>query len=136
MHEITAILGGRKQGMTHKAIKEYIDQGRKMSGTFKGQGISTNTIYRLLTRTEIQTKGHLKRGESYKRATEEAWYIYAKKKLQVSAIERTAKQIKDPEERKRFMKFARQQTERSKGRQYELEVGYEAETDEYYVVSN
>lgn len=126
MHEMTAILGGRKQGMTHKEIKEYIDQGRKMRGTFTGQGISTNTISRMLGRTHKV---------AFKKSTEKAWEIYAKRTVQRTNLERVADQIKDPKERKRFMRFARQQTERQKGRQYDLEVTYEAETDEYYVVS-
>lgn len=126
MHEMTAILGGRQSGMTHKEIKAYIDQGRKMRGTYTGQGISTNTVSRLLGRTHKVT---------FKAATEKAWYIYAKKSVQKSHMERVADQIKDPKEQARFMKFARQQLERSKGRQYELEVGYDAETDEYNIES-
>lgn len=126
MHEMEMIRGGRAQGMTHASIKEAVDLSRKMRGTFTGQGISTNTVSRLLGAThKVKMVA----------ATEKAWYTYAKRKAQKSALERTASQIKDPKERDRFMKFARQQTERQKGRQYELEVGYNAETDEYYVTS-
>jgi len=126
MHEMQMIIGGREQGMTQKAIKQVIDQTRQMRGTYTGKGISTNTISRMLGATHKA---------AFKQATKEAWRIYAKRTSQHSQIERVADQIKDPKERKRFMKFARQQTERQKGRQYNLEVGYEAETDEYYVIS-
>lgn len=126
MHEMTAIIGGRKQGMTGKEIKSYIDQGRRMRGTYKGKGISTNTISRLLGAT------HKKK---LREDTEKAWYVYEQKKRQHSELERIAEQIKDPKERKKFLKFARQQTERSKGRQYEMEFGYDAESDEYYAES-
>lgn len=126
MFEMQAILGGRKRGKTHKEIKAGIDELRKDRGTFTGQGISTNTISRMLGKTHKVT---------FKAATEKAWYIYAKKKAQVSHMDRIANQIEDPKERARFMRFARQQSERQKGRQYELEVGYDAESDEYYVNS-
>ncbi len=126
IHEMQAIIGGRKQGMTGTEIKAYVDQGRKMRGTYQGKGISTNTISRMLGATHKA---------KFKESTELAWHIYQKRMSQHSALERTAEQIKDPEERKRFMRFARQQTERQKGRQYEMEVGYDAESDEFYVTS-
>lgn len=126
MHEMETIIGGRKQGLTYTEIKAYIDQGRKMRGTFTGQGISTNTISRMIGPTHKV---------EYREETEKAWHIYALKMNRLGSLERVARQIKDPEERERFMKFATQQTTRSKGRQYELEVGYDAETDEYVVDS-
>lgn len=124
MHEMEYITGA--VGRTQKQIKAHIDEGRKARGTYKGKGISTNTISRMLGATHKV---------EYAKATEKGWEIYAKRTHQLSALERVADQIEDPKERKRFMRFARQQTERQKGRQYELEVGYEAETDEFYVTS-
>jgi len=124
MHEMQYIIGAT--GRTQKQIKEYIDEGRKARGTYKGKGISTNTISRMLGATHKV---------SFRKSTEKKWRIYAKRVAQHSQIEKVADQIKDPKERKRFMKFARQQTERQHGNQYNLQVGYNAETDEWNVES-
>ena len=129
MHEMTAILGGRKQGMTHKAIKTYIDQGRKMRGTYRGQGISTNTISRLLGATHKV---------KFKRSIETAWYKYDKKTRQLGMFERTREQIVasgDKGSLARFDKMTTEVLQRQKGRQYDLETQYDAETDEYVLES-
>lgn len=124
--EMDTIIGGRARGMTHKEIKNYIDTGRKMRGTFKGQGISTNTISRLLGATH---------GEQYRKSVNKAWYVYNRRVTQHASIEKIADQIKDAKEKEKFIKFARTQTERQKGRAYEMEVGYDAESDEFYAYS-
>ena len=126
MHEYTAITGGRDIGMTHKEIKIAIDQGRKMRGTYKGQGISTNTISRLLGKTH---------SEAYSKKITKAWEIHAKQTAQLAQMDRVRMRIKDPKERARFDKFAKRIIERTEGSQYELEVEYEAEDDSFYVES-
>lgn len=124
MHEMQYIIGA--VGRTQKEIKAYIDEGRRARGTYRGQGISTNTISRMLGATHKV---------AFKKSTEKAWEIYHKRVAQRSQLEKVADQIKDRKERAKFMRFARHQTERQKGREYDLEVGYEAETDEFYVTS-
>lgn len=126
MHEMTAIRGGRAAGMTHKEIKAHIDQDRKMSGTYRGQGISTNTISRLLGKTHK---------EAYTGKIQKVWEIHAKQTYQVSEMEKVRMRIKDPKERAKFDKFAKRIIERTEGKQYELEIGYEAEDDTFYVDS-
>ena len=126
MHEMTAIRGGRAQGMTHKEIKVYIDQGRKMRGTYRGKGISTNTISRLLGKTHK---------EAYTKKIEKAWEIHAKQIYQVSEMEKVRMRIKDPKQRANFDKFAKRIIERTEGKQYELEIGYEMQDDSFYVES-
>ena len=129
MHEMTAILGGRQQGMTHKAIKSYIDQGRKMRGTYRGQGISTNTISRLLGATHKV---------KFKRSTETAWYKYDRRTRQLGIFERTREHIVaggDKESLREFDRMTKEVLERQKGDQYRLETQYDAETDEYVLES-
>lgn len=129
MHEMTAIIGGKKQGMTHKEIKGAVDLMRKMRGTFTGQGISTNTISRLLGATHKVV---------YKRKTEEAWSKYDTRVRQRSMFSKTREQIVesgDKESLKRFDRMTREVLERQSGRQYELRTQYDVETDEYILFS-
>ena len=123
MHEMTVIRGGRKSGMTHKEIKSHIYQDRKMAGTYKGKGISTNTISRLLGKTHKET---------YTKRIEKAWEIHAKQVAQKSQMEKVRMRIKDPKERAKFDKFAKRVIERTQGRQYDMVVEYSAEDDTFY----
>lgn len=120
------IKGGKKQGMTHKDIKTHIDQGRKMAGTYKGKGISTNTISRLLGKTHK---------EAYSKAISKSWEIHAKQTAQLSQMEKVRMRIKDPKERKNFDKFAKRIIERTEGKQYNLQTEYIAEDDTYSIIS-
>ena len=129
LHEMDMIIGGRKQGMTHAQIKQGIDSARKMIGTYRGQGISTNTISRMLGPTHK---------ESYQKSTELAWQIWRRKDRQKSAFEGTRDRILksgDKESLKRFDKMAERIVNRGRGRQYDLTPTYDAETDEYYVTT-
>ena len=129
LHEKQMIIGGRNQGMTHLQIKQGVDASRRMMGTYKGKGISTNTISRMLGATHK---------ESYGKATELAWTIYQRKVRQKSAFETTRDRILksgDKEALKRFDKMAERIVNRGKGRQYDLTPEYDAETDEYYVTT-
>lgn len=129
LHEKQMILGGKAQGLTHTKIKAGVDASRKLMGTFKGQGISTNTISRMLGVTHK---------EKFQKGTELAWEIYHKKIRQKSAFEATRDRILasgDKEALKRFDKMAERIVNRSLGRQYDLTPRYDAETDEYYVTT-
>lgn len=129
LHEKEMIIGGRKQGMTHAQIKAGVDASRRMMGTYKGQGISTNTVSRMIGITHK---------EAYVKSTELAWEIYHKKVRQKSAFESTRDRIVasgDKEALKRFDKMAERIVNRGKGRQYDLTPEYDAETDEYYVTT-
>jgi hypothetical protein len=129
LHEMQMIIGGKKQGMTHAQIKAGVDASRRMMGTYKGQGISTNTVSRMLGATHK---------ESYIKATELAWDIHRRKERQKSAFEGTRDRILksgDKESLKRFDKMAERIVNRGRGRQYDLTPEYDAETDEYYVTT-
>jgi len=126
MHEMTVIKGGREQGMTHKEIKAHVDQDRRMAGTYSGKGISTNTISRLLGKTHK---------EAYTKKITKTWEIHAKQTIQKSQMEKVRERIKNPKERARFDKFAKRVIERTKGRQYDMSVEYEAEDDTFYAFS-
>jgi hypothetical protein len=123
------ITGGRSQGMTHAQIKAGVDASRRMMGTYKGKGISTNTISRMLGATHK---------EQYIKATELAWDIHRRKERQKSAFEATRDRILasgDKEALKRFDKMAERIVNKGRGRQYDLTPEYDAETDEYYVTT-
>ena len=126
MHEMTVIKGGRASGMTHKEIKAHIDQDRRMAGTYRGKGISTNTISRLLGKTH---------STEYAKKISHVWTVHAKQTAQLSMMERVRERIKDPKERKRFDKFAKRVIERTQGKQYDMHVEYEAEDDTFYAFS-
>ena len=129
IHEMKMIIGGRKQGMTHKQIKAGVDASRRMMGTYKGKGISTNTVSRMLGATHK---------ESYVKATTLAWDIHRRRQRQRSAFETTRDKILasgDHKSLKRFDKMAERIVNRGKGRQYDLAAEYDAETDEYYVTT-
>ena len=129
LHEMQMITGGKKQGMTHKEIKTLVDNTRKAIGTYRGKGISTNTVSRMLGKTH---------GEAFIKSTELAWDIHRRKVRQKSAFEATRDKILesgDKESLKRFDKMAERLVNRGKGRQYDLTAEYDAETDEYYVTT-
>lgn len=129
IHEMEMIIGGKKQGMTHTQIKAGVDAARRMMGTYKGKGISTNTISRMVGATHK---------ESYIKATKVAWDIHRRKERQKSAFESTRDKILasgDHKSLKRFDKMAERLVNRGKGRQYDLSPEYDAETDEYYVTT-
>lgn len=129
IHEMEMIIGGRARGMTGTEIKQGVDISRKMRGTYKGKGISTNTISRMLGATHK---------ESYRKATELAWDIHRRKERQKSAFEHTRDKILasgDHQSLERFDKMAERLVNRGKGRQYDLAAEYDAETDEYYVTT-
>ena len=122
MHEMTVIKGARKKGATHKEIKAHIDQDRKFAGTYRGKGISTNTISRLLGKTH---------GKEYEKSISKVWEIHAKQTYQKSEFEELESRIKSLKERESFRKFARRIVERTKGDQYDVRVRYKAEDDTF-----
>jgi hypothetical protein len=129
IHEMQMIIGGKKRGMTHKEIKSLVDNTRKAIGTYKGKGISTNTVSRMLGKTH---------SEAFVKSTELAWDVHRRKERQKSAFEGTRDRILasgDHKSLKRFDKMAERIVNRGKGRQYDLTAEYDAETDEYYVTT-
>ena len=126
MHEMTVIKGARAGGATYKEIKAHIDQDRKFAGTYKGQGISTNTISRLLGKTH---------STEYAKKISHAWSVHAKQVAQESQMDRVRERIKDPKERARFDKFSKRVIERTGGKQYDLQTEYRAEDDTFYAFS-
>lgn len=125
LHELNAIINGKKEGMTQKEIKQGIDSYRKMSGTYKGKGISTNTISRVLGK---------KHSEQAKTSTKKAWERYTKQHRQKRVFEEFRERIKSEKEQKKFDKFAKRIIERGNDGQLNLDV-YIAEDDTFYVES-
>lgn len=126
IHEMEMMIGGRESGMTNTEIKTAIDQTRKMRGTYKGQGISTNTVNKMLAPS---------RRDSFRKDTIHAWNKYEGRKRQHNVWQETRKKITDKDSLKRFDKMMKNIVERSRGEQYRLRPKYEAETDEYVVES-
>lgn len=126
IHEMNMIVGGKAQGMTYKEIKAGVDASRKMSGTYKGKGISTNTVSRLLGPTH---------GLKYRKDVTHTWNKYEGRKRQHNVWQETRKKITDKDSLKRFDKMMKRIVEGSRGEQYRLRPKYEAETDEYVVES-
>ena len=71
LREMQFILYARKGGQTYTQIKAGIDKVRKIEGTYKGQGISTNTISRIVGK---------KYSKDYQKQIKRTWKLYEQAK--------------------------------------------------------
>lgn len=116
--EMKMIIGGRKAGMTGTKIKSIVDDARRMAGTFKGQGISTNTISRILSPSKDKDKG-----KTFQKTITKAWSKY-------EAYKEIRDKVKDKKKYTQFDKAYTKFMKKPIGNQGVLEPVYLAQTDE------